>query len=178
MSYLDYLATHDYEQLPPHVREEIAESEYTARRRLVIDLKSADTTLPPALREAYRAAVSKRKTPTRLPMWLLAASWLLTLLVGGAWLLQDPVTVTEYVQLPPEIQTRTVTEVRTDTIERLVYRTRLRTDTVFAPAPAPTSRLVVVRDTVYRDMNTGEVPARSVPLNTASLGLLVSSRAD
>jgi hypothetical protein len=157
MNYLDYLPTHGYAELPVEVKQEISEAEYDRRRQLVNRLAPPNDELPPALRTAYRTTIANHKRPSRIPRWLLAASWLLTLAIGSAWVSQKPVT--HYVHLPPKIRTQRVIEVRTDTI--------------FAPAPAP--QIVVVRDTVYRDVTDAPGAFRSVAVTPASLSLLVSS---
>lgn len=170
MKYLAYLTTHTYAELPADVREEISAEEYNQRLRTVGQM-AGGVALPQTLRGAYRTAIARRKKPVRAPLWLVAASWLLTLGIGLAWASERPVV--RYVHLPSGTEPERITEYRTDTVERRIYRT----DTVFAPAPRRPLPLLV-RDTVYLSAQPPPSPARTVRLNEASLSLLVGSVAE
>lgn len=177
MTYLDYLLTHTYAALPAEVRTEITAEEYTARRTFVQELAQPPT-IPPALLTAYREKVAELRTPWRsIPGLAAAAGWLLA--IGALILLlsRDPQVEYRYVQVAtvPEVRLDTVRLIEFDTVDRVVYRTRLLHDTVFAPAPPP--RRLVLRDTVYMDAPTS-YPTGTATVDRASLSLLVGSRGE
>ena len=173
MKYLDYLLTHAYADLPAGARAEITEQDYARRRAFARAMSRQETELPTQLQRAYRQALHPR--PRKTAYWLAAAGWLLAITVFLLVLNRDPHV--EYVtQLsPPVIQRDTVEVIRRDTLERVVYRDRVRRDTVFTPAPPPA--YVVLRDTVYR--TRPEVyPRGTASVDPGALSLLVGTAAD
>jgi len=155
LEYLDYLGSHDYDELPPAVQATVDRASYEARRGLARSLEEPPEELPDRLQAAFAArtrTVRPAPVPTKMRLlpWLAAAGWLLFLGTAGTLLMQEPETevVEKRVMAPappPQIITRTDTLYLTNIVERVRYRTV--TDTVYRELPA---RLIYVRDTVYR----------------------------
>ena len=176
MTYLDYLLTHNYTELPADVQTEITAEEYAARRAFVREL-TPPPPVPPALLTAYREKTAERKNPWVSMRSLAAVGWLLAAVVFFLVLARRPHVEYQYVGIPadPEVRVDTVSTVVHDTIDRVVYRTRLLRDTFFAPAAPP--RMLVLRDTVYVEAPTA-YPTGTATLDRATLSLLVGSRAE
>ncbi|OAV45170.1 hypothetical protein [Lewinella sp. 4G2] len=183
MDYLDYLADHRYDELPPAVRDQISREEYDAHRELSQQLSTGQSSaLPgPALLAAFSNATNvaplpikggtslalaqvqgkgegQRKERTSIWPFVAAAGWLLFLLAGGLYVSRP----TELVELaavvpPPVIRTDTVRIAQTDTLylPKYKYVTRIVRDTVYRPSSEPI--YVTVRDTVYRAAPPAEV---------------------
>ena len=176
MTYLDYLLTHTYIELPAQVRAEITAEEYAMRQAFVREL-SPPPPVPPALLTAYREKVAERKSPWVSMRSLAAAGWLLAAVVFFLVLARRPHVEYQYVGVPaaPEVRVDTVSTVVHDTIDRVIYRTRLLRDTFFAPAPPP--GMLVLRDTVFVEAPV-TYPTGTATVDKASLSLLVGSRGE
>ena len=171
MTYLDYVLTHTYEELPAEIRTEISAEDYARRRDYALQLRATGVVLPPSLREAYRDRIALHPRPRPMLAWFAAAGWLLAVMSVLLLLGREPGV--EYIALasPPVIER--------DTVERVVYRDRVLRDTVFAPGPEATMtpRYVLVRDTVYLEAEK-RYPSGTARVDRASLSLLVRSRGE
>ncbi len=175
MTYLEYLLTHTYAELPGDVRAEITASDYAARREYAQRLTDKPG-LPPLLQEAYRRRLAeRRRRPRALPWMAAAAGWLLAITLTALLLTRAPHVEYVTATAAPIVQRDTVYTTLHDTVAQVVYRTRIRRDTFFAPAAPPS--MVVVHDTVYRQPRT-VYPSGTVSANAASLSLLVGSRGE
>ena len=147
MTYLDYVLTHTYGELPAEIRTEISAEDYARRRSYALQLGATGVVLPPSLRVAYRDRISLHPRPRPILPWFAAAGWLLAIVSVLLLLGREPRV--EYIAMssPPVIERDTVEVVQRDTVERVVYRERVLRDTVFAPTPQATMtpRYVLVR---------------------------------
>ena len=170
MTYLDYLLTHTYGELPAKICAEISAEDYARRRNYALQLGATGVVLPPSLQEAYRDRISLHPRPRPKLAWFAAAGWLLAIV--GILLLLGRKPRVEYVAVssPPMIEWDTVEVVQRDTVERVVYRTRVEQATT-----AP--RYVLVRDTVYLEAEKS-YPSGTARVDRASLSLLVGSRGE
>ena len=179
MTYLDYVLTHPYGELPAEIRTEISAEDYARRRNYALQLKATGVVLPPSLREAYRDRISLHPRPRPKLAWFAAAGWLLAVMSVLLLLGREPRV--EYIAMssPPVTKQDTVEVVQRDTVEWVVYRNRVLRDTVFAPGPEVTAapRYVLVRDTVYLEAEK-RYPSGTARVDRASLSLLVGSRGE
>ncbi|WP_116106670.1 hypothetical protein [Lewinella sp. IMCC34191] len=178
MTYLDYLLTHSYADLPPGVKAEISGDDYRERQRLARRLLPPPA-LPRSLRDAYRQR-TQHSAPGehRRWWWVTAAGWLLVVVLGAGWIMNSAPKQQAF--QPPSVQWRTdtLTQVVTDTVIQLRMRTHYAIDTVYIPAsPPPPRRIVLVRDTVYLP-RAPTYARQSATVNREALNLLVTSRGD
>ncbi len=176
MTYLDYLLTHTYGELPAEIRAEISAEDYALRRSYALQLGATGVVLPPRLRDAYRDRLALHPRPRPTLTYLAAAGWLLAVMSCLLLLAREPQVEYVAVASPPLIKRDTVEVVQRDTVNRVVYRNRMLRDTVFAPAPQATvtPRYVLVRDTVYLEAEK-RYPSGTARVDRASLSLLVGS---
>lgn len=155
MEYLNYLADHNYDELPERVKQSISREAYTERRKMVQAVREPEeAALPPVLAAAFAArtqdAGKVEKSKVRWLPWLAAAGWLLFLAVSGVLLLREPETLlVEKTILAPAAPPQII--YTTDTLYQTVtqYRDRIQTvhDTIYEPVPY--EQIVYVQDTIY-----------------------------
>lgn len=162
MDYLDYLADHEYDALPPAVRATIDRTAYNERRELALLMKAPEEVLPSRLQAAFLASTPavyegdgaqdvKRvdQRNVRWLPWLAAAGWLFFIISGATLLLREPETllVEKTILAPaPAPEKIVVTDTIYQTVNQIKYRTKY--DTVYREV-IPPAKLVYVRDTVY-----------------------------
>ena len=142
--YLDYLEDHTYAELPTEVRSTISEMEYTAARRVALEI--ATPTLPASLQLAFREQVSP-KPPRLTENATSSVSWWPTVLALGLGFLLGYV-VWGWADARPDQPTLRPEPI----VERVIVRDTLLTaaDTVYRERVMVKFREVTVRDTVWR----------------------------